>query len=184
MIRVSQPIRPIGHESPCSNMRDPVGERIDVAVGPISLSNLTSEPVDGDVTLSHQESIEGYGQFCMSGWRNLAIVWNLTNIPQAGDCCRVTRQFAHILVARGMFENQDVFASRRACQSLLVWRRRKRGLQSADRSKIKIGVAPLQQPNGLKAVTFESLNKLRFKRIAASRRAKCAVPRRATGATG
>ena len=62
-------------------MRNPVGESIDVAVGPVGLGNLTSEPIGGDVTLSHQESIEGHGQFGMGGRCNLSIVRNLAGIP-------------------------------------------------------------------------------------------------------
>ena len=62
-------------------MRNPVGESIDIAVGPISLGNLTSEPIGRDVTLSHQESIEGYGQFGMGSGCNFSIVRNLARIP-------------------------------------------------------------------------------------------------------
>ena len=62
-------------------MRDPVGKSVDVAVGPVGKCNLTSEPIGGDVTLSHQESIEGYDQFGMGGGRDFAIVGNLAGIP-------------------------------------------------------------------------------------------------------
>ena len=62
-------------------MRDPVGESVDVAVGPVGKGNLASEPIRGDVTLSHQESIEGHGQFGMRGGCDLPIVRNLTGIP-------------------------------------------------------------------------------------------------------
>src|SRR5262249_61509102 len=102
----------------------------------------------------------------------------------ARNRCRVRGQFPDILVARGMFENQDVFADWRACQPLLIWCSGKGGLQSADGSKIKVGVAPLQQANWLEAVTFQSLHELRIKRIASPGCAKCAVPGRATGTTG
>ena len=81
MVRIGKPIRAVGNESPSPDMRDPVGEGVDVAVGPVGMSNLTSEPIGGDVTLSHQESIEGYGQFGMGRRRNLSRVGNLAGIP-------------------------------------------------------------------------------------------------------
>src|SRR5262249_32811001 len=81
MVRISKPIRAVGNESPGPDMRDPVGESVDVAVSPVGMGNLTSEPICGDVTLSHQESIEGYGQFGVGRRRDLSIVRNLTGIP-------------------------------------------------------------------------------------------------------
>src|SRR6476660_10126165 len=83
-----------------------------------------------------------------------------------------------------MFENHDVFAEGRPHQPLLAWHRRKGGLQSADRSKIKIGIPPLQEANGLEAVTFEGLDKFRVERIAASSRAKGAVVHCTAGPAG
>src|SRR5689334_17529248 len=81
MLRIGKPIRAVGNESPGPDMRDPVGESVDVAVGSVGMGYLTSEPIRGDVTLSHQESIEGYGQFGVGRWRDLSIVGNLTGIP-------------------------------------------------------------------------------------------------------
>jgi hypothetical protein len=115
MVRIGKPIRAVGNESPSPDMRYPVGESVDVAVGPVGKSNLTSEPIDGDVTLSHQESIEGNGQFGMGRRCNLSIVGNLADIPQSRDSRAVAREGAHILVARSMFQNQYVFANGRAC---------------------------------------------------------------------
>ena len=62
-------------------MRNPVGESIDIAVGSVGLGNLLSEPIGRDVTLSHQESIEGDDQFRMGGRCDFAIVRNLADIP-------------------------------------------------------------------------------------------------------
>src|SRR5262245_8343257 len=50
MVGIGEPIRPVGNESPGPDMRDPVGESVDAAVGPVGMSNLTSEPICGDVT--------------------------------------------------------------------------------------------------------------------------------------
>jgi hypothetical protein len=62
-------------------MRDPVRERIDVAVGPVGLRDLSGKPVVGNSTLLHQESIEGRGQLGVRGRRNLAVIGNLANGP-------------------------------------------------------------------------------------------------------
>ena len=132
MLRIGKPIRTVGNESPGPDMRDPVGERIDVAVGPVGLRDLTGEPIGRDVTLSHQESIEGYGKFRMGRRRDLAIVGNLADIPQTLDGGAVAREAAHVLVARRMFQHQNVLGDRRAREPLLVRRGRKRGLQRAD----------------------------------------------------
>ena len=42
MLRIGEPIRAVGNESPGPDMRDPVGEGVDVAVGPVGLSHLLS----------------------------------------------------------------------------------------------------------------------------------------------
>src|SRR5262249_55103332 len=83
-----------------------------------------------------------------------------------------------------MFQDEYVLANRRACQPLLVRCRRKRGLQRTDRGKIKICVAPLQQPHGFEVMAFERLYKFRLKGIASSGRAKCAVTCGAAGTAG
>ena len=43
MLRIGEPIRAVGDESPGPDMRDPVGESIDVAVGPVGLGHLTEQ---------------------------------------------------------------------------------------------------------------------------------------------
>src|SRR5262245_20067600 len=81
-----------------------------------------------------------------------------------------------MLIPRGVLENQYVFADGCARQALLSRHGSQGRLQGADRSKIKIGIAPLQQTKRFEAVTFQRLHKFRFERIAASGRAKGAVP--------
>ena len=64
--------------------------------------------------------------------RDLAIVRNLAGIPQSLDGILAFRQRAHILVARGMLEHQNVLADRRPRQPLLLRDHGKRGLQRAE----------------------------------------------------
>ena len=83
-----------------------------------------------------------------------------------------------------MFQNQDVFADRRAGQALLIRRRGERGLQGADRGEIEIGIAPLQHAYRLEVVAFQRLHQLRLEWIAPPGCAECAVARGAAGAAG
>ena len=55
MLRIGKPVRAVGDESPGPDMRDAVGEGVDVAVGAVGLGNLAREPVGRDGTLAHQE---------------------------------------------------------------------------------------------------------------------------------
>ena len=59
MLGIGKPVRTVRHEGPGPDMRDPVRQRVDVAVGPVGLRDLGGKPVGGDFTLPHQESIEG-----------------------------------------------------------------------------------------------------------------------------
>ena len=47
MLRIGEPVRPVGHERPGPHMRDPVRERIDVAVGSVGLRHLAENQSAG-----------------------------------------------------------------------------------------------------------------------------------------
>src|SRR5690349_21746107 len=114
MLRIGKPIGPVGNVSPGPDMRDPVGESVDVALGSVGKRNLASEPIRRDVTLSHQKSMEGYDQFGMCGGRDFAIVGNLADLPYTRNIRRGACTSAHVFVASGMFQDQNVLAGRRA----------------------------------------------------------------------
>ena len=59
MLRIRKPVRTVCRERPGPDMRDPIGERIDVAVGAVRLRNLAGEPVGRDAAFSHQEIHRG-----------------------------------------------------------------------------------------------------------------------------
>mgnify|MGYP003351982894 CR=1 FL=1 len=82
MLRIGQPIRTVRHECPGPHMSDPVRQRIDVAIGSISLRDLAGEPVDRYFTLPHQESIEGHDQLGVHRGSDLAVNGNLADVPQ------------------------------------------------------------------------------------------------------
>ena len=84
--------------------------------------DLPGEPVDRYPTLAHQETIEGDGEFGMGRGRDFPVVGNLANVPQALDRIARLRHVAHLVVASGMFEHEDVFGNRRAGEPELARR--------------------------------------------------------------
>src|SRR5262249_12052934 len=81
-------------------------------------------------------------------------------------------------------QNKNILSDGSARQALFGWHRSKRGLQRADRSEIKIGIAPLQHPERFEAVTFQGLHQLWIERIAAPSGTERAVAGGPTSATG
>ena len=81
MIGIGEPVGPVRHEGPGSDMGNAGRQGIDVAIGAIGLRHLPGEPVDRNFTLSREETIEGDRKFRMGGRRSLAIIRNLANIP-------------------------------------------------------------------------------------------------------
>ena len=185
MLRIGKPIRAIGDESPGPDMRDPVGKGIDVAVGSVGLGNLASEPVGRDVTLSHQESIEGHHKFGMGRRRDLAVVGDLADIPQPLDRLPLFAQARRTSSSRAACSktrmSSAVGARVRPCSV---------GVTASDACKAPIeekssaGIAPLQHAHRLEAVALQRLHQFRLERIATSGRAEGAVAGRAAGAAG
>ena len=60
-------------------------ECVEVTPGAVRLRNLRGEPIGWNCTLPHQETIEGERDLGMGGRRDLAVVGNLANLPQALD---------------------------------------------------------------------------------------------------
>src|SRR4029079_4515568 len=83
-----------------------------------------------------------------------------------------------------MFQDQNILASRCAREPLLIWRRCERGLQGADRGKIKVRVAPLQRPDRLAAVACERLHQFGLEGITAAGGTERSVARCAACAPG
>ncbi|MBV6487196.1 MAG: hypothetical protein GHHEDOFH_01139 [Pseudorhodoplanes sp.] len=184
VLRVRQPVRPVGNKGPGPNMRDPRRERIDVTVGAVRLKHLTGKPVGGDFTLTHQETIEGGHQFRVVGGGDFAVIGDLTGKPQRLDRRAPGRQLADRVVARGVFEDEDVLGNRRACEPLLGRHHGQRCLQGADRAEIEFGIAPLQDLQELEGMRFQPAHQLVVERRTAAGRPERAVMGRAAGAAG
>ena len=120
----------------------------------------------------------------MGGGRNLAIVRNLTDLPQPLDRLARRRKRADIVVALGMLQHQNVLGNGCASEAGLLRRLRERGLQRADRGEIERGVAPLQHLDRLERMAFERLRQLGLERRASAGRAEGAVAGGAAGAAG
>ena len=136
VLGIGQPVRSVGSESPGPDMGDPRRKSIDPAIGMVGLRHLLGEPVDRNSTLPHQKSIEGDRELGVGRGRNLTIVRHLADVPQALDRRARRRHRAHLVVAGGVFEHQNVFGDRRARETALR-RARQRASPAARPSETK-----------------------------------------------
>jgi hypothetical protein len=81
MQRIVQPVRPVGDEGPGADMRDAVGEGVDVALGPVGIGYLPVEPVVRNPPATSEEGEERRHQLGMVGRGDLAVVGNLAGLP-------------------------------------------------------------------------------------------------------
>ncbi len=165
-------------------MSDAGGQRIDIAIGAIGLRDLMREPVGLDRAIALQKAIERDHQLGMIGRRDLAVIGQLADVPQPLDIGARSRHGAHVVVARGMVEHQDVFGDRRARQRALGRGGGERRLQGADRGEVEIAVAPLHELDRLERVRFERLYQFGLERRTATAGAERAVAHGAAGAAG
>ena len=165
-------------------MGDAVRQRVDVAIGMISLLHLECEPVGGNRPFPHQEAIQRGGKLGVGRRRYLAIVGHLANVPQPLDRGTRLRERADVVVARGVLQHQDVFGKGRAGKAVLLRCLGERSLQRADRRKIERCIAPLQHFDRLERMAFERLHEFGFERRASSGGAEGAVAGGPAGAAG
>ncbi len=184
MLGIGEPIRPVGGKGPGADMGDARRQRIDVAVGPVGLRDLTREPVGLDFALAHEEAIDGDHELGVVRRRDLAIIGNLADVPQPLDVGARSGHGAHLVVARGVVEHENIFGDRSAGERAFRRRRRQRRLQGADRGEVEIGVAPLHELHRLECVRFERLGEFGLERRAAAGGAERAVAGGAAGAAG
>ncbi len=175
MLGIGEPVQPVGRERPGPDMGDAIGQRIDVAFSVVGEVDLAGEPVDREFPFPHQIAVERHHQLGMRGRRDLAIVGNLADLPQPRDRFRRGRHVAHVVVARGVVEHQDVLGDRCARQSVLLRRLRERSLQSAERKEVERGVAPLQGLDRLERMAFQRVRELGLERRTAAGGAEGAI---------
>ena len=184
VLGINQPVGTVRRKSPGPDVGDAVRQRVDVTVVAVCLFDLACEPVVRDRSFPHQETVERGGELGMGRWRDFAIIGHLADIPQPLDCLARRREQADLVVARRMFQNQDVLGDGRAGEAVLFRRLGERGLQCADRCEVKLGIAPLQHLDRLERMAFERLRQLGFERRAPAGGAEGAVANGAAGAAG
>ena len=118
----------------------------------------------------------------MGGGGNLAVIRNLTGVPQPFHGFRPHRHVAHIGVARGVIQHPQILGDRRPGQRLMRRRLRQGHLERAQRGEIQPRIAPLQHFHGLERVVLQRIDQFRLERRTAPRRTKRAIPGGAAGA--
>ena len=184
MIRVGQPVRPVGRKRPGADLRDPARQRVDIAVDAVGLVDLGRKPRIGDTPLLHQESIERGHKLGMGGRRQFPVIGYLAGVPETLDGGLAMRHLAHLEVAGGVIEHALIFGGRRARQGLVIGRLGQRHLECAKRRKIQLRIAPLQHFHTVEGVVLQRVHQFRLERRAAPRGAEGAVARRPPGAAG
>ena len=59
MLRIIEPRCAVGDEGPGANLREPIGQRVEVAVGAVGEGHLAGEPIGGNPAgVAHHEAIE------------------------------------------------------------------------------------------------------------------------------
>ncbi len=137
VLGIGEPVGTVGGEGPGADMGDAVRQRIDVAFGMVGVLDLAGEPVGRDFAFPHQKAVERDDELGVGGRRDLAIVGDLADFPQPLDRFARLRHLAHVVVARGVLEHQDVLGDRRARQAVLLRHFRQRSLQRAERKEIE-----------------------------------------------
>ena len=185
MLRVGEPVRAVGDESPGPDMRDPVGEGVDVAVGSVGLRHLAGKPVDRGY-YPPASGIHRGSPPVRHGWRARSCDSREpgrrpTTARRLPALCASARTSSSRAACSKTRMSSAVGARVRPCS-----RRRhgERCLQGADRGKIEIGIAPLQHADRLECVAFQRLHQFRLERVAAAGGAEGAVARRPPGAAG
>ena len=133
MLGVGEPVAAIGDEAPGAHLRDPLRQRIDIAIGAIDFRQTPGKPVVRNAPAPHDEEKDGAREFRMGGRRNLAIVGNLADFPEPRDIGRRRRLPAHVLVVRENVQHHLVFRDRRARQTLLTGQPVERDAERRDR---------------------------------------------------
>ena len=103
-------------------MSDTVRQGIDIAIGAVGKSHLTSEPVFGNAAQRpHEKTVDGGHELGMIGPGNFAVVRDLAHIPQFGNSGRRIRIAGNVAIASHRFEGQHVVGHARARQPGLGW---------------------------------------------------------------
>ena len=86
--RIGKPAGAVRDVGPCADLRDPAGQRLDLAVGAVGPPHLLGEEVLVDLAAAHEVGEDGADQLGMLGRRDAAIVGQRAGLPERLDALR------------------------------------------------------------------------------------------------
>ena len=184
MVRVVDPVPALRHVGPCADVGQPLGQRVDVAVGSIDAGDLPRQPVGRDAAAALQEAEEPDAEAGVLGERDLAEVGDLADVPEQAGVRRAPRSRSRTSGWRELLQGREVVGLAGALQVGMVGRRLEAGDQRLGGGEVERGVAPLQPGERAEAVVLDRLDHFRLERRRLAGDAEGAVGGVAPGAAG
>ena len=177
MFWVAQPVGTVRHEGPGAPLRDPAGQRVDVAVGPVDHRDLLGEPRVGDAARHalHEEPVELGHEVGVHLRVDLAVIRDAADVPQAAHRGGAARHVADVVLLHEDLEGLLILAHRGAGQARFARVLVEARLQAVQAAEGEIRVAPLQDAQGIEVVALQPLHQLGLERRAAAGGAEGAV---------
>jgi hypothetical protein len=163
--RIGKPARAVGNEGPGTDLRDPLRQRVDLALGRIGPAHLLGHVAFVDMTAAHNITIDGADQIGVLGRRDPAIVRQRAHIPQGRDPLARRGQVADGGIADHRLQRLLVDRRRRPGQPFDRRRGLDRPAQRVETGKLELGGAPLQHPDRLEIVRLDLFDEVVVERI-------------------
>ena len=185
MFRIVEPLRAMRDEGPGADLREAIGQRIEIAVGAIGKRNLAGEPIGRNLALvAHDETVKRGDELGVAGSRDLAVVGDLAHLPKKRHAGAARRELSHAGVTADIFQRDHIVDHARADEPRMVRRLAQGVLQALDRGEIEFARAPLQHADLIEGVVLQPIDQLRFKGLNLAGHAEGAVIHMASGAAG
>lgn len=163
-------------------MREPPGQRIKVAIEPVAGADFAREPIGIDRALAHDRFVEREHEVGMDIGRNLPVIRQLAQIPQASHAIPRGGEAADSRPAAGDFQRHLILCLAGADQIGSAGGPRKACLQLDERGEIERRIPPPCKGERIKGVILDRLDQLFLEGCAAAGGAEAAILLSAPGA--